>query len=608
MINRKDATKHQVSMRNKFIIFFSAFFLLLMINGSAVYVSLIERITLDNAGEELIKIVELERLKLEASVNSEIAIVLKMADSPLIKRYFSDPKNQDLEKMAFEELAAYRRAFTANSVFWVNNIDKIFYSGNYHSYKVDPENPDNYWYNKTLYKTDVYNFNINYNPDLNVTNLWINAPVFDSNNKPIGIVGTGINLSDFINTIYLNYSGAASMYFFNSDMEITGANDIKLVAEKICVDNELGQNSAEILAGMSNLEAGEIKFIKTKNEKGVAVVGTIPVLDWYVTAYQHISTKDAVKNGMTIFFIVMIIIMMVVVIAIFNVLESRHAKGRAEAAREAVISSIEYASRIQTNLLPCESAFGKAFSDYSIIWKPRDIVGGDIYWIKNFEKGTVLCVCDCTGHGTPGALLSMLVVSVFEAVITENNCRDTAQIIWELEKRLTTALNSKSFNEENRGLNIKDGCDLAVMFIAKDGSVTSSSSHTHIFICDGKNVTQIRGQRIFVGEGNLKSKDEIKTVNTSANRDSKFYIASDGLFDQPGGAAAGESGVPFGYTLFKQLILENHNKNQTVISDKIWTVFEEHRGETPRVDDFELITFKPRFDFYQPVESGNSGV
>jgi len=579
----------------KFLLISSIAFLLFFLISSTAFIILMDRILLKNAGQELTKTVELERLKLQASINSEIAIVLKMTDSPLIKRYFSNPAINELEILAFEEFAAYRRAFTAKSVFWVNDIDKLFYSDDYEPYKVDPENPDNYWYLMTLHETEIYNFNINYNPDLNVTNLWINAPVFDNDNKPIGIVGTGINLSDFIDTIYHNDDINNNLYFYNSSREITGAKDIELVAKKIKIDDELEKINKEILLKLNdpntslNNTNGIINF-QTKINKGVAVIASIPDLDWYAISFVRFTIWDSLKTGMTVLFSILMIVMLIVFISVYIIHESKLAKSRAEAAREAVLSSIEYASKIQTNLLPDETAFKNAFSDYSIIWNPKDIVSGDIYWLKNFKEGSVLCVCDCTGHGTPGALLTMLAVSSFEASVTEKNCKDTANIIWELEKRLTTVLNAKNLDNANKGLSIKDGCDLAVLFISNNGDIITSSSRIHIFICDGENVTQIKGQKLSIGEGILKSKELIKTVQIPANKNNKFYIASDGLYDQIGG----EKHIPFCYETFKNIILENHNISQENISLKIWTAFEEYRGEKPRVDDFELITFKPK--------------
>ena len=216
--------------------------------------------------------------------------------------------------------------------------------------------------------------------------------------------------------------------------------------------------------------------------------------------------------------------------------------------------------------------------------------GGDIYWLKNFEQGTVLCVSDCTGHSTPGALLTMLVVSALEAVVCPSSCNDTAYIIWSLEQRLINLFSvNTDESEKTRGSDIRDGCDLAVLFIAKDGSIYLSSAQIHVFVCDGNEVRQIKGQKISIGEGRLKSKDDIQTVHIPANPGNKFYIASDGLFGQPGG----ECSEPYGYREFKQIIQENHNATQAAISDKIWDAYEKYRSTEPRVDDFALITFKP---------------
>jgi len=256
------------------------------------------------------------------------------------------------------------------------------------------------------------------------------------------------------------------------------------------------------------------------------------------------------------------------------------------------MSGIEYASIIQKKLLPPDSVFTEVFSDYYCIWKPKDIVGGDIYWMKNFTDGAVLCVCDCTGHGTPGALLTMLVVSTLEAAVTSENYKDTAQIIWELEKRFVSELNvvSPAFTEtNNRGLTLNDGCDLAVFYIAKNGQVTISSANTNVFICDGEKVTRLKGQKIHVGDGTLKNKEEIKVNIIPPSQNNKFYIASDGLYEQPGG----KEKLPFGYEILQEIILNNHSEKQSVICDIIWQAFEVYRGDNVRRDDFEFITFKP---------------
>jgi serine phosphatase RsbU (regulator of sigma subunit) len=271
-----------------------------------------------------------------------------------------------------------------------------------------------------------------------------------------------------------------------------------------------------------------------------------------------------------------------------NVAEEKTAE--AENAKDIILSGITYASKIQSSLLPKPELLAETFNDYSVIWNPRDIVGGDLYWMKHFDDGAVLCVCDCTGHGTPGALLTMLVASALESVVKTNNYKDTADIIWSLEKRLVHLLQVQTHRGTGAKIeDIHDGCDIAVLYIDKSADVCVSAGNTHVFVCDGEQVNQIKGQRIFVGEGNIQSKDEIITVKIPANPDNKFYVASDGLYDQIGG----EAGVPFGYNRFKRLIFENHALPQSDISNIIWQDFENYRGEQPRRDDFQLISFKP---------------
>jgi len=261
--------------------------------------------------------------------------------------------------------------------------------------------------------------------------------------------------------------------------------------------------------------------------------------------------------------------------------KSKELEEQTQVAAEAV----EYASRIQKNLLPNKSVMEEAFADYHVIWGPRDVVGGDIYWAKNFEEGTVLCVCDCTGHGVPGALLTMLLMSAFESFITEKYHTNTAQAMYLIDNKLSAVLDS---NRAHGTIDIKDGCDLAILFIANDGTITMSSGNINVFVCDGKEVTRYKGQSIQIGEGNLRGKDDVNTVIIPPNPDNKFYIASDGLFDQIGG----ENNKQFGYNRFKQIILENHDRMQLYIASEVWDAFEEHRGKQPRRDDVELITFK----------------
>jgi len=310
--------RHQTTMQRRFIVFSSILFLLIFMFGSVAFIILTDRIQHRNVGYELMQIIEMERLKLEASLNSEIAIALKMANSPLIQRYFLDPTNAELQKIAFEELAGYRKAFASNSIFWVNDIDKKYFSNESYAYTVDTANVNERWYMMTLNGMKKYDFNIEYNTNLNVVNLWINALVFDNQHKPIGIVGTGVNLSDFINNVYQNYLGTAELYFLKDDGEITGASDVVLVENKENITKVLGPTGIEIINRTKELKAnGKIDYFETKDKKEIFAIGLIPALNWYISAVCPIDIGNSLRGMVVLFGVMMAIIFAIFVV--FNI-------------------------------------------------------------------------------------------------------------------------------------------------------------------------------------------------------------------------------------------------------------------------------------------------
>jgi methyl-accepting chemotaxis protein len=307
------------SIKRKILLFTLMFFPVIFIAGSITFVISMWSNAHANTGYELAQRLVLERIKLEASVESEIAIALKMASSPIIQLYFANPRNAQIAALANEEIASYRRAFASNIVFWINDIDKNFWYEDKITHTLDPSDPDNYWYNLTMRHTEKYNFNINYNPDLDVTNLWINAPVFDSQRKSIGVIGTGVNITTFIDSIYEDFTSRGELYFFNSLDEITGARDTSLVLNKVSIRHVLGDLADEVLSRVkvrwSTLHTGEIQFIRKPDS--VTALGQVPSLGWYIIAVLPITVSEVFDNTMTYLFAVMMAVILGIFIAFY---------------------------------------------------------------------------------------------------------------------------------------------------------------------------------------------------------------------------------------------------------------------------------------------------
>ncbi|MDR2732245.1 MAG: methyl-accepting chemotaxis protein, partial [Fibromonadaceae bacterium] len=305
----------RVSIKRRVLFFSVVFFLVIFVIGSVAFFVAVQDIVRSGKRGELQQTAKIERLQLESSVNGEIAIILKMADCPLIHRYFADPENPELKAVAFEEIAKYRKALTGSTVFWVNDIDKKFYSDSAYAFTVDTKDPKNYWYLMTLNETETYNFNINHNPDLNNTNLWINAPVFDHHRKALGILGAGVDLTSFIRQVYENYTGEANLYFFNSAGEVTGAKDAKIVASKTSINKLLGSTGEKLQNLSKTLSPGKIEHFTTL--EGEVAVSAVPVLGWYIVAINKFTMQDYFKNYMTVIYIAAVLVIAFIFI-IFN--------------------------------------------------------------------------------------------------------------------------------------------------------------------------------------------------------------------------------------------------------------------------------------------------
>jgi methyl-accepting chemotaxis protein len=287
--------------------------LFVLAGGTGAFFIAMRQMVRRSAGLELSRLLETKRLTLESQVEAEIAIALKMAGSPLIQRYFLDPGDSALERFALEEIAGYRRAFAGNTLFWISDADRRFYSDDAYSYTLDPEDPAEYWYKMTLYETEVYNFNINYNEHLKKTMLWINAPVF-SGGRPIGIVGTGIDLSGFIDSVYTGFdTRSIGLYLFNEQEEITGAEDSSLITGKVRIADHLGTGG--IAAAAKALDEKESRtFLYGRGE---AAVIRIPLFNWYMAAILPFTPSMYLRSSMTAIFAAMAAAIFVILV-IFN--------------------------------------------------------------------------------------------------------------------------------------------------------------------------------------------------------------------------------------------------------------------------------------------------
>ena len=181
---------------------------------------------------------------------------------------------------------------------------------------------------------------------------------------------------------------------------------------------------------------------------------------------------------------------------------------------------------------------------------PRDIVSGDFYWFHKLENGTVmLAVADCTGHGVPGAMMSMIGHSLLNEIILENGITEPAQVLYQLNTKLIAAL-----NQADPGSDANDGMDIAVCRINQvDRKLCFAGAYRPLFLIRDGELILVKGDPYPIGGGHFDLEREYKCHSMELKKGDLLYVFSDGYPDQFGG----DKNKKFLKRL-KKLLVDNH--------------------------------------------------
>jgi serine phosphatase RsbU (regulator of sigma subunit) len=249
-----------------------------------------------------------------------------------------------------------------------------------------------------------------------------------------------------------------------------------------------------------------------------------------------------------------------------------------------ITDSLNYAHRIQSALLPSEVYFRKHIEDSFIFFKPKDIVSGDFYWFGEKGDKFFIVAADCTGHGVPGALMSMIGMEIIEKTINEDNIETPSQILAVLDKGL-----EKTFSrEKNIGTIIRDGMDIGLCVIDKKRKkLEYAGAFFPLYLVRNNSLIEIKGDKITIGmnpEGKSYTDHELDLMNNDI-----LYIFSDGYVDQFGGS----ENKKFMYRRFRYLLLTIHrfpvNDQKSILEENINTWM----GKNVQIDDIMVIGFRP---------------
>ncbi|HWY10557.1 MAG TPA: two-component regulator propeller domain-containing protein [Bacteroidia bacterium] len=247
-----------------------------------------------------------------------------------------------------------------------------------------------------------------------------------------------------------------------------------------------------------------------------------------------------------------------------------------------ITASIRYAKRIQDAILPPDDFVKKYLPKTFILFKPKDIVSGDFYWLDDKKDQVLFAAVDCTGHGVPGAFMSIVGHSKLDQIVGEHGITKPSAILDELNKSVSDTLR-QSYIEDN---SVKDGMDIALCsFNRKTNAMEYAGAFNPLWLIRKGELIEYKADKFPIG--NLKAGENKKFTNhiIPLQEGDTLYIFSDGFADQFGGP----NGKKLKYSTFKQLLLDNQHLSMDQQGELLNKTIEEWRGSLEQIDDILVI-------------------
>jgi tetratricopeptide (TPR) repeat protein/serine phosphatase RsbU (regulator of sigma subunit) len=245
-----------------------------------------------------------------------------------------------------------------------------------------------------------------------------------------------------------------------------------------------------------------------------------------------------------------------------------------------ILDSIRYAERIQRAILPSAEKWQRLLPQSFLLYKPRDIVAGDFYWLEETERYIFLGVADATGHGVPGAFVSIVCANALHKAVLEEGLESPAEILWRVREVVVSQLTQA-------GEKVKDGMDIALIRFAKEDQSRAvfAGANRPLWIVSAEGLLEVTGTRQPIGYVEEPKAFEEVELMLGSRAPAMVYAFTDGIVDQMGGPK-GRKLLPKG---MREWLLSLWNQPVAKQAESLTALFETWRGERHQIDDATIV-------------------
>lgn len=260
------------------------------------------------------------------------------------------------------------------------------------------------------------------------------------------------------------------------------------------------------------------------------------------------------------------------------------AKQDLELQKENALNSLYYAATMQRSIFGDKRNITGSFKDGFILFKPKDIVSGDFFWYGEADGIQIVAAVDCTGHGVPAALMTILGHDLLNEIVLRENITNTRQILETLDRKIIKTLSDKG------ELSMQDGMDIALIAINQNGrAIEFCGANSSLYLIRNQSITITKGNRNPVGSSLYNATKEYTSTIFSFEEGDKLYLFSDGFQDQFGGP----NDKKFLRKRFKELLCKTSALDMAEQKKSLDTEFKRWKGQNEQTDDVLVIGIEP---------------
>lgn len=616
---------------------------------------------------------ELKLREILAPIARELALARRLAGSELTRQWLQAEGDEGRREMFFREAEGFREDFGSRSYFLISALSGHYYfnadaepDAQQPRYVLDPQAPKDAWFFNTMASQATYNININPDPALGTTRVWLNAIIEDADGRRIGLAGTGLDLGDFIRefvaaeepgvtAMILDESGAIQAHpdreriAFGSaaGVRAQGASGLEELFPEAQARHQVREAMEQVIRQPDKVQM--LRVVLDGREQLLALAHA-PELGWVMLSAVDLNVVEVLESAWVKGLLAMLAALTLLLLglagwavdrmvlqplrglresavqiagghydvslpaagrdeigdlsrAFGRMLERvrRHAETlesqvqertaalersnhEMERAGRQIRDSIDYASLIQRAILPdrqLQHAFGE---QHFVLWRPKDIVGGDFYvFFQDAQDGarSLVGVLDCAGHGVPGALMTMLARAAVDHAVQREGMESPAALLHSIDETMRSMLADVELSKA-----VASNADAGLVYIDREaGLLRFAGARISLFRCVQGQCSELPGNRRALGE---RRRGEYEDVELPLVPGMSAYLLTDGVLDQAGGL----NGFGFGVSRLSDLLCEVSSRPMPEQAVAIEQALEQYRGAVPQRDDITVLAFR----------------